>query len=54
MFGHLEGLNMEGPEKEIFDNLHFVKIELADEILVLNVDSYIGDSTRREIKHAKN
>ena len=32
--------------------LHRHKIELADEILVLNVDGYIGDSTRSEIDYA--
>ena len=33
--------------------LHLRKIELADEILVLNVGGYIGESTRNEIDHAK-
>lgn len=41
------------PEQKIeLDALHFRKIELADEILVLNVGGYIGESTRREIEHA--
>jgi len=35
------------------DNLHLRKIDLADEILVLNVGGYIGDSTRREIAYAE-
>ncbi len=39
--------------KEHFDRLHFRKIELADEILVLNVGGYIGDSTKREIAYAR-
>lgn len=34
------------------DELHLRKIDLADEILVLNVGGYIGDSTRREIDYA--
>jgi len=38
--------------KERLDELHFHKIELADEILVLNVSGYIGESTQREINHA--
>ena len=29
------------------------KIDLANEILVLNVGDYIGDSTRREIAYAR-
>lgn len=35
------------------DELHLRKIDLADEVLVLNVGGYIGDSTRREIAYAK-
>jgi hypothetical protein len=36
-------------QKEELDLLHFNKIELADEVLILNVDGYIGESTRGEI-----
>jgi hypothetical protein len=36
------------------DLLHKRKIDLADEILVLNVAGYVGDSTRSEIEYAKN
>lgn len=39
--------------KAALDELHFRKIELADEVLILNVDGYIGDSTRRELGHAR-
>ena len=53
MFGHLEGLDMNGSDKEIFDKLHFDKIELSDEVLVLNINGYIGESTRNEINYAK-
>lgn len=34
------------------DDLHKRKIDLADEVLVLNVGGYIGDSTRSEVRHA--
>ena len=34
------------------DDLHKRKIDLADEILVLNVGGYIGESTRSEIEYA--
>jgi hypothetical protein len=39
--------------KERVDELHLRKIEMSDEILVLNVDGYIGESTMREIAHAR-
>lgn len=39
--------------KSRLDELHLRKIEMAHEILVLNVDGYIGDSTRSEIEYAR-
>lgn len=43
----------EGSEAKVkLDELHLRKVDLADEILVLNVGGYIGDSTRREIRYA--
>lgn len=38
--------------KQRLDELHKHKIDLADEILVLNVGGYIGESTRSEVEHA--
>lgn len=38
--------------KAMLDWLHFRKIDLADEVLILNVDGYIGESTRRELEYA--
>ena len=32
---------------------HFKRIELADSILVVNVNNYIGNSTKLEIEYAK-
>lgn len=40
-------------DKERLDALHLRKIYLADEILVLNKEQYVGESTRREIEYAK-
>lgn len=40
-------------KKAALDELHKRKIDLADEILVLNVGGYIGKSTRSEIEYAK-
>lgn len=52
MFGHQEGIDMNGPVKQKLDELHLRKIDRADEVLVLNVGNYIGESTRREIYYA--
>lgn len=40
-------------QKKLLDELHLRKIDLADEIFVLNVGGYIGESTSREIAYAK-
>lgn len=37
---------------DFMDELHLRKIDLSDEIFVVNLNDYIGDSTRREIKYA--
>lgn len=39
--------------KEIVDEIHLRKIDLADEVLILNVDGYIGESTMKELKYAQ-
>ena len=39
--------------KEIVDEVHKRKIDISDEIFVLNIDGYIGESTRSEIEYAK-
>ena len=39
--------------KEMLDDMHNRKIDMADEIFVINVGGYIGSSTRSEIEYAK-
>lgn len=48
-----DALGLDSEVKIQLDRLHLHKIELADEILVLNVGGYVGESTRREIAHAR-
>lgn len=38
---------------EQMDKLHLCKIDLSDEIFVVNRNDYIGESTKKEIKHAE-
>ena len=38
--------------KEMLDDMHKRKIDLADEIFVINKNGYIGSSTRSEIGYA--
>jgi hypothetical protein len=53
LLGHSEGLDMSGPVKQRLDELHKRKIDLADEVLVLNVGDYVGDSTFGELEYAR-
>lgn len=39
--------------KEMLDDMHKRKIDMADEIFVINVGGYIGSSTRSEIEYAE-
>ena len=38
--------------KMMLDSMHKEKIRMADEIFVINVNGYIGDSTKSEIEYA--
>ena len=38
--------------KAMLDDMHKRKIDMADEIFVINVGGYIGESTRSEIDYA--
>ncbi len=38
--------------KEMLDDMHKRKIDMADEIFVINVGGYIGSSTQSEIDYA--
>jgi hypothetical protein len=53
LFGH-SGDNEVWSEntKEMLDDMHLRKIDLADEIFVINRDGYIGNSTKGEISYA--
>ena len=50
---HGEKIAITSEEKEKLDELHKRKIDLADEVFVLNVDGYIGESTKSEVEYAK-
>ena len=54
LFGHAgdDEVWTEGT-KEMLDDMHKRKIDMADEIYVINVGGYIGSSTRSEIAYAR-
>ena len=53
LFGHSgdnEAMNIK--TKEMLDDMHKRKIDMADEIFVINKNNYIGNSTKSEIEYA--
>ena len=55
LFGHSgdDEVWTEG-RKEMLDDMHKRKIDMADEIFIINVGGYIGSSTQSEIEYATN
>ena len=53
LFGHSGDEEVWKPgTKEMLDDMHRAKIDMTDEIFVINVGRYIGESTRSEIEYA--
>lgn len=52
IFGYMTKEKLESTKQRL-DELHLRKIDLADEVLILNIDGYIGESTRRELDYAR-
>lgn len=53
LFGHSGDKEvMNEGVKAMLDDMHLRKIDMADGIFVINVDGYIGESTKREIAYA--
>ncbi|MGM0883002.1 MAG: hypothetical protein ACQEXQ_18450 [Bacillota bacterium] len=51
-FEQSEDFEITQEQAEILGKIHFRKIDISDEIFVIDVDGYIGSSTRREIEYA--
>jgi len=50
---HGETIGITPDQKLELDELHKRKIDLADEVYILNIGGYIGESTKSEIEYAK-
>lgn len=50
---HVMNRNFTEDEEDLLDELRRIKIDLADAIYVVNVNGYIGKSTREEIEYAE-
>lgn len=52
-FEQSEGIEITPEQEALFELIHYKKIDLADEIFVIDVNNYIGESTRKEMEYAK-
>lgn len=50
---HADNFPITVEQKQMIDDLLLEKIALADEVLVVDVNGYVGESTQRGIDHAK-
>ena len=50
---NVDGKKYEGIDANILDKIHRKKIDISDAIYVVNIDGYIGNSTKNEIEYAK-
>jgi len=54
LFGHSGDEEVWAPgTKQLLDDMHKRKIDMADEVFIINVGGYIGASTRSEIEYAQ-
>lgn len=52
LFNHADSEKVTEEQKIMLDELHLRKIDLSDSIYVIDVNKYIGESTKREIEYA--
>lgn len=52
LFSGYDNTPISKEEKELLDDIHRQKIDMANEIFVINVNGYIGESTKKEIEYA--
>ena len=49
---NVDGKTYEGLDASTLDRIHRKKIDISDAIYVVNIDGYIGNSTKNEIEYA--
>jgi hypothetical protein len=49
----LDPTTLDDEQRALLGRVHLRRVELADEVIVVNVGGYVGESTRREIAVAQ-
>ncbi len=52
-FNNIKKEEIDLETKKMLDEMHKQKIDMSDEIYVINVGGYIGESTKNEIEYVK-
>ena len=52
-FNNIKKEDIDLETKKMLDKMHRQKIDMSDEIYVINPEGYIGESTKSEIEYAK-
>ncbi|WP_339147823.1 MULTISPECIES: DUF4406 domain-containing protein [unclassified Sutcliffiella] len=53
-FDQSEKIKLTNEQELMLEEMHYHKIDMCDEIFVIDVNEYIGKSTQKEIEYAKN
>ena len=52
-FNNIKKEDINEKTKKMLDEMHKQKIDMSDEVYVINFEGYIGESTKLEIEYAK-
>jgi len=51
-FHHVDRVPISSVMKRKLDDLQLRKVEMSDEVIVVNINGYVGESTMEQIEHA--
>ena len=52
-FSHSDKINLTEEQEKLLTKIHQKKIDMSDEIFVVNKNGYIGEHTQKDIEYAK-
>ena len=53
IFSHVDNIELTEEKFQTLKKVHLDKIAMSDVIIIINVDGYIGETTREEIEYAE-
>jgi hypothetical protein len=52
-YHHVDKVPITAEQKKKLDQLHCRKIDIADEVFIVNPNGYVGESTKEQIEYAR-